>query len=71
MSFDTQHHAEHLDRRKGLAILTDELLGAFDLTPDAKVFGENTALECRPTSFGVYYGFSPVRRNGMLHPSWR
>ncbi|WP_437296002.1 DEAD/DEAH box helicase [Sorangium sp. So ce426] len=48
LAYDTQHDAHRLDRRKALEVLTDELLDAFRLPDELKVFGESTTLEYQP-----------------------
>ncbi len=63
LTFDTQHKMEYLDRKRGLAALSDEVLDALDLPPEMHVFtGAINEYELEP--FTVAIG-REIQRSGV------
>jgi hypothetical protein len=48
LTYDTQYHVEHLDRKSVLSLLNDQYLNAFELPIHLRVFGDVTQLEMEP-----------------------
>lgn len=53
LSYDTQHHLEHLNRHKALALLSSAFLDALELPASLKVFGEESRLEMEPLGLAL------------------
>jgi DEAD/DEAH box helicase domain-containing protein len=53
LTYDTQHHLEHLDRQAALALLSSEFLDALELPGSLKVFGAGSRLEIEPLTLAL------------------
>jgi ATP-dependent helicase YprA (DUF1998 family) len=53
LSYDTQHHLEHLNRHAALALLSSAFLEALELPNYLKVFGTGSQLEMEPLSIAL------------------
>jgi len=62
LTFDTQHEIDLLDRKHGLAILTEAWLDALRLPDDLRAFGESSRLEWEPL-------LTAIRRESRRSPS--